>query len=125
MVGSFGLLVLLCSLPSVVPLRCYTCLFPAITPLDCLKFPLECPPEQRCLASTAIGTRGDAYPVILYEKSCAVASQCGLSGQKYAMGLNFTYTNECCDTDLCNTAPYRPGAILSLLLPLFLVLALW
>lgn len=40
----------------------------------------------------------------MYEKSCAIASQCGVSGQKYASGLYFNYTNVCCDTDLCNAA---------------------
>ncbi|XP_035284996.1 protein Bouncer [Anguilla anguilla] len=124
MAGALGCLLLLSGLPCVVSLTCYTCLFPAISPLDCLKFPQQCPPDQRCLSSTAIGTRGDSNPVVLYEKSCAVASQCGLRGQKYTMGLNFTYSNECCDTDLCNAAPYRPGGpTLYLLLPL--ALALW
>lgn len=40
----------------------------------------------------------------MYEKSCAVPSQCGVSGQKHASGLSFNYTNVCCDTDLCNGA---------------------
>lgn len=40
----------------------------------------------------------------LYEKGCAVPSQCGVSGQKYAKGLYFNYTNVCCDTDFCNGA---------------------
>lgn len=40
----------------------------------------------------------------MYEKSCAIPSQCGVSGQKYASGLYFNYTNVCCDTDLCNGA---------------------
>ncbi|KAJ8366299.1 hypothetical protein AAFF_G00362930 [Aldrovandia affinis] len=125
MAPPFLILLLLTCVPSVVPLTCYTCLFPAISPLDCLKFPQRCPPEQRCLASVAVGTRGDSYRVVLYEKSCAVASQCGLTGQKYAVGLNFTYTNKCCDTDLCNAAPYRTGLALSVLIPLPLALALW
>ena len=42
--------------------------------------------------------------VTMYEKSCAIPSQCGVSGQKYASGLYFNYTNVCCDTDLCNGA---------------------
>ncbi|KPP62910.1 hypothetical protein Z043_118871, partial [Scleropages formosus] len=79
-------------------LRCYTCVFPAISPIDCLKFPQECPAGQRCLSSVAIGTQG-TLRLVLYEKSCAFASQCGLSGDKSAAGLNFTYTNECCDAD--------------------------
>lgn len=40
-------------------LSCYTCLFPAISPMDCVKFPQECPAGQRCLSSTATGTRGE------------------------------------------------------------------
>ncbi|KAG7457544.1 hypothetical protein MATL_G00228380 [Megalops atlanticus] len=115
-------LLLLSCVSTVVPLRCYTCLFPAISPMDCLKFPQECPADQRCLSSTAVGTRGDSYRVVLYEKSCAVPSQCGLTGQKYAVGLNFTFTNECCDTDLCNAAPYRSTTVITMLLPLTLTL---
>ena len=44
----------------------------------------------------------------IYEKSCTIPSQCGLSGQKHTAGYNFNYSNVCCDTDLCNSAP--PGA---------------
>lgn len=102
------LLVLLCCLPLAAPLRCYTCLFPAISPLDCFKFPQECPAGQRCLFSEATGRRG-ALSVTMYEKSCAVPSQCGVSGQKYASGLYFNYTNQCCDTDLCNAAVTPPS----------------
>lgn len=47
-----------------------------------------------------------ALELIMYEKSCAILSQCGLSGQKYISGLNFNYTNVCCDTDLCNGAEH-------------------
>ncbi|XP_056876756.1 sperm acrosome membrane-associated protein 4-like [Takifugu flavidus] len=96
-------MLLLCSLPLAAPLQCYTCVFPAISPLDCFKFPQECPAGQRCLSSTATGRRG-SLQVSMYEKSCAVPSQCGVSGQKYASGLYFNYTNVCCDTDLCNGA---------------------
>lgn len=66
--------------------------------------------------------------VTMYEKSCAVPSQCGVSGQKYASGLYFNYTNVCCDTDLCNGAAsvaalsWR-GVALSLLPALTLLLA--
>ncbi|XP_029938111.1 sperm acrosome membrane-associated protein 4-like [Salarias fasciatus] len=94
---------LLCCLPLAACLRCYTCVFPAISPMDCLKFPLECPAGQRCLSSEATGKRG-ALQMTMYEKSCAVSSQCGRSGQKYASGVYFNYTNTCCDTDLCNGA---------------------
>lgn len=57
--------------------------------------------------------------IVLYERSCALPSLCDLSGEKHAAGLNFNYTNECCDTDLCNTAttisaPRWPGAALTL-----------
>ncbi|XP_008289762.1 prostate stem cell antigen-like [Stegastes partitus] len=97
------LFVLLCCLPVAACLKCYTCVFPAISPLDCLKFPLECPAGQRCLSSVATGRRG-ALQLTMYEKSCAVSSQCGLSGQKYTSGIFLNYTNVCCDTDLCNEA---------------------
>ncbi|MGH0143130.1 UNVERIFIED_CONTAM: hypothetical protein FKN15_053223 [Acipenser sinensis] len=43
--------------------------------------------------------------LVLYEKSCVLPSLCGLTGEKIAMGINFTFTNTCCDTDLCNSAP--------------------
>lgn len=67
--------------------------------------------------------------VTMYEKSCAVPSQCGVSGQKFASGLYFNYTNICCDTDLCNGAEsfaalsWRGGAALCLLPALSLLLA--
>ncbi|KAK2887340.1 hypothetical protein QQF64_013556 [Cirrhinus molitorella] len=97
-------LILIGGLPlAVLSLTCYTCTFPAISPLDCLKFPQECPAGQRCLASTAVGVKGSVH-IILYERSCALPSQCDLSGEKHAAGINFNYTNGCCDTDLCNTA---------------------
>uniref|UniRef100_A0A8C6LRG6 Snake toxin/toxin-like domain-containing protein n=1 Tax=Nothobranchius furzeri TaxID=105023 RepID=A0A8C6LRG6_NOTFU len=105
-------------------LSCYTCVFPAISPMDCLKFPLECPAGQRCLSSQATGRRGEAQ---IY-KSCAVSSQCGLSGQKYTSGVYFNYTNDCCDTDLCNRAGsfgalcWR-GMVLWMLLAITLLLA--
>ncbi|XP_036431392.1 lymphocyte antigen 6 complex locus protein G6c-like [Colossoma macropomum] len=105
MTGSLGsLILLLCCLPvAVMSLTCYSCVFPAISPLDCLKFPQECPAGQRCLSSVATGVKG-SISIVLHEKSCAVPSQCGLSGEKHAAGLNFTYKNVCCDTDLCNSA---------------------
>lgn len=64
----------------------------------------------------------------LYEKSCAVASQCDVSGEKYTSGVSFNYTNVCCDTDLCNgavsvTAPSLVGVVLCLLPALGLLLA--
>ncbi|XP_016329933.1 lymphocyte antigen 6I-like [Sinocyclocheilus anshuiensis] len=114
-----SLLILIGCLPlAVLSLRCYTCMFPAISPLDCLKFPQECPVGQRCIASTAVGVKG-SMSIVLYERSCALPLQCDLSGQKHAAGINFNYTNECCDTDLCNTAapissPRWTGAVLRL-----------
>ncbi|XP_030268482.1 prostate stem cell antigen-like [Sparus aurata] len=103
------LIVLVCCLPLAASLQCFTCVFPAISSLDCLKFPQECPAGQRCLSSTATGSRG-SLQVTMYEKSCAIPSQCGVSGQKYASGLYFNYSNVCCDTDLCNGA----GAVAAL-----------
>ncbi|XP_066579735.1 sperm acrosome membrane-associated protein 4-like [Amia ocellicauda] len=120
----FGLLLLTLSLlySGGQCLRCYTCVFPAISPLDCIKFPQKCPPGQRCLSSKAIGTRGD-FRVVFYEKSCVVAELCGATGEKQAMGLNFTFTNTCCDEDLCNAAAPRwppPAPALGLALALTL-----
>ncbi|KAG9264920.1 sperm acrosome membrane-associated protein 4-like [Astyanax mexicanus] len=98
----------ICLLPSVVPLFCYTCVFPAISPLDCIRYPTICGPGQRCLSSKAIGQRGE-FQVVLYEKSCVLPALCGITGEKFAMGLNFTFTNECCDTLLCNEASASSG----------------
>lgn len=44
-----------------VPLFCYTCVFPAISPLDCIRFPLKCPPGQVCLSSRAVGEKGEGH----------------------------------------------------------------
>ncbi|XP_034016847.1 prostate stem cell antigen [Thalassophryne amazonica] len=119
------LLVFVCYLPLAACLHCYTCVFPAISSLDCLKFPQECPAGQRCLSSTATGTRG-ALQLTLYEKSCAIPSQCGVSGQKYTAGIYFNFTNVCCDTDLCNRAVPAAalywGGVLLCLLPAYFVL---
>lgn len=52
----FGFNHLVCS---SVPLFCYTCVFPAISPLDCIRFPLRCPPGQVCLSSRAVGEKGE------------------------------------------------------------------
>uniref|UniRef100_A0A8C5G3M2 Ly6 domain containing, pigment cell n=1 Tax=Gouania willdenowi TaxID=441366 RepID=A0A8C5G3M2_GOUWI len=104
------------------PLFCYTCVFPTISPLDCIKFPLKCPSGQLCLSSRAVGEKGD-FRVVLYEKSCVLPSMCGVTGVKYTMGLNFTFTNTCCDTHLCNGAvtPAAPYWTITALL-LFTVL---
>ncbi|XP_072317709.1 protein Bouncer-like [Eucyclogobius newberryi] len=95
-------LLLLSSLSSVVPLFCYTCVVPAVSPLDCIRFPVKCPAQQLCLSSRAVGRRGD-HQVELLERSCVLASMCGQTGHKHTMGLNFTFTNTCCDTNLCNS----------------------
>ncbi|KAM3614692.1 uncharacterized protein V6R79_018066 [Siganus canaliculatus] len=113
-------LLLLCLAPAVVPLFCYTCVFPAISPLDCIRYPMKCPPGQVCLSSRAVGEKGD-FHVVLYEKSCILPSMCGVTGQKYTMGINFTFTNECCSTHLCNRAATLPprywtGTLLMLLI---------
>ncbi|XP_051535132.1 sperm acrosome membrane-associated protein 4-like [Myxocyprinus asiaticus] len=113
-------LLLFCLLPSVDPLFCYTCVFPAISPLDCLKFPTRCPPGQLCLSSKSVGKRGD-FQVILYEKSCVLPVFCGITGEKFAMGVNFTFTNDCCNTQLCNgvstnSAFFGPSTLLSVLM---------
>lgn len=113
------ILIFLCCLPLAVSLTCYTCMFPAISPLDCLKFHQECTEGQRCLASTAVGVKGSVQ-IVLHERSCAQPLLCDLRGEKHAAGLDFNYTNECCDTDLCNIAavtyssPRWPGAVLNI-----------
>ncbi|XP_030596664.1 lymphocyte antigen 6H [Archocentrus centrarchus] len=96
------LIILTCCLPLAACLCCYTCLFPSISPLDC-SLPVECPAGQHCLSSVASGRKGELQ-LTLYEKSCAIASQCNVSGQKYASDTSFNYTNVCCETDLCNGA---------------------
>ncbi|XP_060905988.1 sperm acrosome membrane-associated protein 4-like [Labrus mixtus] len=122
----FCSLLLLCLLPAVVPLFCYTCVFPAISPLDCIRFPLKCPPEQVCLSSRAVGEKGDLR-VVLYEKSCILPSLCGVTGEKYTMGLNFTFTNECCDTHLCNGAATlaAPSWTVRLIITLIISYTVW
>uniref|UniRef100_A0A8C6UNQ7 Ly6 domain containing, pigment cell n=1 Tax=Neogobius melanostomus TaxID=47308 RepID=A0A8C6UNQ7_9GOBI len=104
------------------PLFCYTCVFPTVSPHDCIHFPVKCPPEQLCLSSRAVGRRGD-FQVVLYERSCVLSSMCGVTGQKYTMDLNFTFTNTCCDSNLCNTAltsaaPDWTGSVITLALAL-------
>ncbi|XP_040298771.1 lymphocyte antigen 6 complex locus protein G6c [Bufo bufo] len=101
-------------------LRCYTCLFPTLSPIDCIKFPVRCPPNQRCLYSTATGKTKN-FPFILHEMSCAVNSLCGISGEKSTLGINVTYHNTCCDTDLCNSAAKSSLSIALLLPPLLLL----
>uniref|UniRef100_UPI0000F1FCF1 sperm acrosome membrane-associated protein 4-like precursor n=1 Tax=Danio rerio TaxID=7955 RepID=UPI0000F1FCF1 len=110
-------------LPSVVPLLCYTCVFPSISPLDCLKFPTKCSLGQVCLSSKAVARRGD-LEIHFYEKSCALPALCGLTGEKFIQGLNFTFRSDCCDTLLCNhstanSAFIWPSILLSLLFTLF------
>ncbi|XP_060127137.1 protein Bouncer-like [Zootoca vivipara] len=90
-------------LPSGSALRCYTCLFPTISPLDCLKFPTPCGPSQRCLTSVIRGHRG-ALELVIYEKTCGDPSMCGAHGTRPILGTNFTFYSSCCDTDLCNSA---------------------
>ncbi|XP_077404966.1 prostate stem cell antigen-like [Vanacampus margaritifer] len=121
------LILLLWCLPLATCLLCYTCLFPAISPMDCLKFRDQCTDGHRCLSSFATATKG-ALEVTFYEKSCALPSQCGVRGQKYYGGLHFNFTYVCCDTDLCNGASALGaakwgGAALCLLPALGLLLA--
>uniref|UniRef100_A0A8C1UPT3 Ly6 domain containing, pigment cell n=1 Tax=Cyprinus carpio TaxID=7962 RepID=A0A8C1UPT3_CYPCA len=89
-----------------IPLFCYTCVFPSLSPLYSLKFPTRCPPGQLCLSSKAVGQRGMSS----YEKSGVLPA--------------FTFTSDCCDTVLCkgissSSAFIWPSTLLSLLLTLF------
>ncbi|XP_073719484.1 sperm acrosome membrane-associated protein 4-like [Misgurnus anguillicaudatus] len=72
-----------------VPLLCFVCVFPSISPLDCRKFPIKFPPGRLCFSCKAVGQRG-----MLYEKSCVSPVLCGLTEEKFAMGLNFTFTSD-------------------------------
>uniref|UniRef100_A0A803T9X8 UPAR/Ly6 domain-containing protein n=1 Tax=Anolis carolinensis TaxID=28377 RepID=A0A803T9X8_ANOCA len=94
---------LLFFVPPGSPLKCYTCLFPTISPLDCFKFITPCGPSQRCLQSVTTGHRG-ALELVIHEMSCGNPSMCGLRGTRSMLGTNFTYYTTCCSTDLCNKA---------------------
>ncbi|KAJ1134347.1 hypothetical protein NDU88_000799 [Pleurodeles waltl] len=98
---------LVLSLPAGDGLRCYTCLFPTVSPLKCLKFEVTCPTAERCSVTTATGHRGD-FQFVLTDRSCSAANLCSKTGMKTALGINFTYHTACCDVDLCN-AGIRPG----------------
>lgn len=65
-----------------------------------------------------------AVRVELLEKSCVPSSLCGATGQQHAEGLNFTFTNQCCDTHLCNEAAPGSRRRTLTLLPLLLY-AVW
>ncbi|XP_054637744.1 protein Bouncer-like [Dunckerocampus dactyliophorus] len=119
MVQLVSLLLFLLLLPAVIPLFCYTCVFPATAPLECIRFPVQCPEGQVCLSSRAVGQKGD-FRVMMYERSCIQPSLCSVSSEKPIMGLNFTFTNDCCDKHLCNAAatPAAPYWLATLLTPL-------
>lgn len=81
-------------------------------------------------STTARFALAGSLQITMYEKSCAIGAQCGLSGQKYASGLYFNYTNICCDTDLCNgaetfAAPSWSRLVLIVLPALALLLLAW
>uniref|UniRef100_A0A803JPJ9 UPAR/Ly6 domain-containing protein n=1 Tax=Xenopus tropicalis TaxID=8364 RepID=A0A803JPJ9_XENTR len=105
-------------------LKCYTCLFPTISPLECLKFPVSCPPSERCLTSTATGRKGD-FQFVLHERSCAISSLCDTSGQRSTLGINVTFHNTCCDTDLCNAGTAEKSTLGSILISSLLLLTLF
>ncbi|XP_047676988.1 sperm acrosome membrane-associated protein 4-like [Tachysurus fulvidraco] len=120
----FGALLVCCFLPSVVPLFCYKCVVPAVSPIprDCIHIPTFCPTGQGCLSSKATAQKGDIQ-VVLREKSCSLPAMCGVTGHKVVMGLNFTYTTECCESNLCNGSAvprsvFSISTLLCLLLPL-------
>ncbi|TFJ96211.1 BolA family transcriptional regulator [Platysternon megacephalum] len=102
-------------------LRCYTCLFPTLAPLDCLKFVTPCAPTQRCLTSVARGRRG-ALELVVFEKSCGEAALCGARGTRWLLGANFTYSTACCSSDLCNGGARPAWGVLGIALPLALLL---
>ncbi|XP_053497138.1 sperm acrosome membrane-associated protein 4-like isoform X1 [Ictalurus furcatus] len=113
---SFVLLSLLSS--TAVCLTCYKCVFPNVSPLDCQQVPKKCAEGERCLHCTSKAVK-DSVTFVLKDKGCAKASECGITGQKRAAGLVFTYTTHCCDTDLCNavaplSTPYWRRTALSL-----------
>ncbi|XP_006013400.1 prostate stem cell antigen-like [Latimeria chalumnae] len=105
-------------------LKCYTCVFPTISPFDCLKFPEACPPNFRCLRSTAVGKKGD-FQITFHEKSCAASLMCDVVGTKTTLGINFTYHSTCCDTDLCNGSGPLDLSPLAATVPGLALLALW
>ncbi|CAM5159226.1 unnamed protein product [Eretmochelys imbricata] len=102
-------------------LCCYTCLFPTIAPLDCLKFVTPCAPTQRCLTSVAVGPRA-ALELVVYEKSCGEAKLCGAWGMRWLLGANFTDSTACCSSDLCNGGARPAWGVLGIALPLALLL---
>lgn len=61
------------------------------------------------------------FHVVLNDKSCILPSLCGITDGRYALlGLNVTFTNERCETNLCNgvakpTAPYWTDMLITLL----------
>lgn len=57
------------------------------------------------------------FPFVLHEMSCAPNSLCGISGQKNTLGINVTYENTCCDTDLCNAGTAITTTLSFALLP--------
>lgn len=65
------------------------------------------------------------FRVVLYEKSCVLPILCGVTGEKYTMGLNFTFTNECCNTHLCNGAATLTSPWTATLLMLLAVHLAW
>ncbi|KAK2909888.1 hypothetical protein Q8A73_007603 [Channa argus] len=76
---------------------CDTCALSAISPLDCIGFPLKCPPWGVKHTQTSVKLSGDLR-VLLCEKICILPSMCGVTGENHTMELNFTFTKECCNT---------------------------
>ncbi|KAG8448655.1 hypothetical protein GDO86_015653 [Hymenochirus boettgeri] len=97
-------------------LRCYTCLFPTIAPLGCIKFPVSCPPYERCLITSATGRKGD-FQFVLHDRSCSISSFCDTTGHRSILGINVTFHNTCCDTDLCNGGTTEKATLATTLLP--------
>ncbi|KAA0701781.1 hypothetical protein E1301_Tti016396 [Triplophysa tibetana] len=99
---------------SSFPLFCCMCVFPSISPLDCLKFPTKCQPAKLCLFPLCDFNR--RFLVVLHEKSCVLLALCGITGKKFSLGLNFTFTNDCWETSLCNGISTNSACFLSITL---------
>lgn len=96
-------------------LQCYTCSFAK----PCYPVPTECQDDEVC--GITVGT-SDQNEVI-ERKGCLPRAQCPLLGHATYWLQSYTLRHQCCERDLCNTAPSRP--LPSLPLPTLLLLAVF